>query len=80
MLHVTRQALVDVSLRGPYQGLVTFFAALAQLPRMVTIMDLSIERRKDSTLLTATCIAAGWCLAEKNNLPAEDRHPDDKNG
>lgn len=63
------KTLLSLSLRGPYGSLVSFFKALARLPRIVTIMDLRIAPWESSAFLTAECTAAAWRLAEKDGPP-----------
>lgn len=73
---------IDIKLLGPYQNMLTFFYSVGDLPRIVNILDLVIERTKGEpslALLEASCRATTYkFLEESERAQAAEKAPKKK--
>ena len=59
---------IDIKLLGPYNNMLAFFYSVGELPRIVNISDLAIERPKGETasaVLEASCKATTYKFLEE---------------
>jgi type IV pilus assembly protein PilO len=64
---------VDIKLEGSYPNLLTFFHSVGNLPRIVNISDLTIDKGKQgapSSSLTTACKATTYKFLEESERPA----------
>ena len=67
---------VDIKLVGTYHNLLTFFYRVGNLPRIVNISDLSINRSKDGNTpssLDTACKATTYKFLEESERPVRER-------
>ena len=67
---------VDIKLVGSYPNLLTFFHSVGNLPRIVNISDLSINKSKDglsASSLDTTCKATTYKFLEESERPQEGK-------
>ena len=65
---------VDIKLVGSYSNLLTFFYRVGNLPRIVNISDLNIEKTKDGaspSSLDTTCKATTYKFLEESERPKQ---------